>query len=215
MNSLELLLLFGSGAATGVTLGIVYRSITFNSRAAAAIDDALTKQQKEFDEWNELENASLLAEADTKLAELHGSKQELAAAIVQERAAHDRERQAHSSTVKAYNTTIRELEQQKRIDLAIAKKEAIKQSKRVTHGQVTEHFVPFLPGFEWNPKDAKFLGAPLDYIVYDGLSEDQEVEVVFVEVKTNKSRTTKRQKRCIEAIEAGRVRYEEIRKDSN
>jgi predicted Holliday junction resolvase-like endonuclease len=38
----------------------------------------------------------------------------------------------------------------------------------VTFGKVTEHFIPDLPDFAYNPKDARFLGSPVDFIVFDG-----------------------------------------------
>jgi len=55
-------------------------------------------------------------------------------------------------------------------------------------GQITEHLVPFLPDFKYNPKDARFLGTPVDLIVFDGLSDGQLKQVVFIEVKSGSSK---------------------------
>jgi predicted Holliday junction resolvase-like endonuclease len=49
------------------------------------------------------------------------------------------------------------------------RKDAIERSRAVTVGKVTEHVVPFLPEFQHNPKDARFLGTPVDLVVFDGL----------------------------------------------
>ena len=54
--------------------------------------------------------------------------------------------------------------------------------------EVQEHLAPLFPAFlsQFNPKDARFLGTPLDFIVFDGLDEGEVRRVVFVEVKTGR-----------------------------
>ena len=65
-----------------------------------------------------------------------------------------------------------------------------------------------MPNFPFDPKDAHFLGNPVDYVVFAGLREDNRVhEIVFVEVKWGSSRLTAREKSVKEAIDAGRVSY--------
>jgi len=54
-------------------------------------------------------------------------------------------------------------------------------------GKITEHFIPYLPMFKYNPKDARFIGSPIDFIVFDGLSEGEIRKIVLVEVKAGKS----------------------------
>jgi predicted Holliday junction resolvase-like endonuclease len=36
-----------------------------------------------------------------------------------------------------------------------------------------EHIVSYLPNFKYNPKDASFLGSPVDFVLFDGLDEGQ------------------------------------------
>ena len=48
-----------------------------------------------------------------------------------------------------------EHEQQIRVD-------AVQRSLAITKGKVTEHIVPYLPGFDLDPKDIRFLGTPID-----------------------------------------------------
>jgi len=50
-------------------------------------------------------------------------------------------------------------------------KDAVKKSKAVVAGKVAEQIAPFLPEFKYNPKDARFIGSPIDFIVFDGLDE--------------------------------------------
>jgi predicted Holliday junction resolvase-like endonuclease len=63
------------------------------------------------------------------------------------------------------------------------RKDAISRSRSVTVGKVSEQLVPYLPGFGYNPKDARFLGSPVDFLVFDGLDEGELRGLVFVEVK--------------------------------
>src|SRR5206468_1492693 len=63
-------------------------------------------------------------------------------------------------------------------------RDAIQRSLAVTTGKVFEQLIPYLPDFEFNPKDVRFLGSPVDFVVFDGLSDGTVRRVVFVEVKT-------------------------------
>jgi predicted Holliday junction resolvase-like endonuclease len=73
--------------------------------------------------------------------------------------------------------------------------DAIQRSLAVTKGKVTEHIVPYLPGFDLDPKDIRFLGTPIDLIAFKGLDASvEEVEIVFIEVKTGGSVLTPRQR---------------------
>lgn len=92
------------------------------------------------------------------------------------------------------------------------RKDAVKRSKAVISGQVAEQIAPFLPDFPANPSDARFIGKPVDFIVFSGLSENEKIdEILFVEVKTGKSLLSEREKEVKKAIEKGNVRYVEYR----
>src|SRR5687768_16474890 len=52
------------------------------------------------------------------------------------------------------------------------RQDAIDRSQSVTMGKMTEHLVPYLPGFGFNPTEVRFIGSPIDLIVFDGLDED-------------------------------------------
>ncbi len=76
----------------------------------------------------------------------------------------------------------------------------------VTKGKVTEHIVPYLPGFDFDPKDVRFLGTPIDLIAFKGLNaSDEEVEIVFIEVKTGRSVLSAREKAVKKAVEERNV----------
>src|SRR5256886_15678212 len=63
------------------------------------------------------------------------------------------------------------------------RQDAIQRSHAVTVGKVHEQLIPYLPDFHFNPKDARFLGTPVDLVVFDGLAEGQLRPVGFIEVK--------------------------------
>jgi len=89
--------------------------------------------------------------------------------------------------------------------------DASKRSSAVTIGKVTEHLAPYLLTFPFNPKDARFLGAPIDLIVFDGLSEDEVREIIFLEVKTGGSTLSGRERSVRDAVKEGRVSWQEFR----
>ena len=94
------------------------------------------------------------------------------------------------------------------------RRDAVERSRAVVTGKVSEHLAPWLGDFPYNPKDVRFLGTPVDLIVFDGLDEDALEEIVFVEVKTGPSANlTKRERRLRDAVRDGRVRWEELRLD--
>lgn len=90
-------------------------------------------------------------------------------------------------------------------------KDAIEKSRAVTLGKVTEHVVPFLPGFQHNPKDARFIGTPVDFIIFDGLDAGEVQQITFVEVKTGSSSLSKRERQIRDAVKQQRVVWEELR----
>lgn len=90
--------------------------------------------------------------------------------------------------------------------------DAIQRSHAVILGKVTEHVVPFLPSFGFNPKDARFIGSPVDLLVFDGLDEGNLREIVFIEVKTGASASlTSRERQIRDAIQGQRVTWREMR----
>ncbi len=104
-----------------------------------------------------------------------------------------------------------ELEQWKKQYEQSIRQDAIQRSQSVTIGKITEHFTPYLPGFSHNPKDARFIGSPVDFVVFDGLNEGEIRKIIFVEVKTGNSTLTSRERWIRDAIRSGKVEWIELR----
>ena len=91
------------------------------------------------------------------------------------------------------------------------RQDAVERSHAVTRGKVTEQLIPYLPDFPYDPKDARFIGSPIDFLVFDGLSEGDVRSVVFVEVKTGGSGLSTRERRVRDAILERNVEWRELR----
>ena len=84
----------------------------------------------------------------------------------------------------------------------------LKQSRAVLGGLVSEQVAPLLPGFPFDPGDCRFVGKPVDFIVFKGMNAKNISEVIFLEIKSGVSKSLNQQElRLREAVEAGRVRW--------
>ena len=96
-------------------------------------------------------------------------------------------------------------------ELPSHRKDAILRSRAVLSGQFSEQLAPFFPDFNFKPTECKFLGKPVDFIVFKGSDDKKIDEVVFVEVKSGKSKLSSAEKSLKETIENKNVRWEEYR----
>lgn len=98
-----------------------------------------------------------------------------------------------------------------RREVPALREDAVKRSRAVLGGQLTEQLAPYLPDFPWSPTEVRFLGKPVDFLVFRGLDGKAVEEVVFVEVKTGESRLSPVERSLRDAIKAGRVSWAEWR----
>src|SRR5439155_22452020 len=89
-----------------------------------------------------------------------------------------------------------------------ARKSSVKQSRSTLAGLMTEKLAPHLPDFPYDPTEVRFLGTPIDYVVFRGLSRDQVEEIVFLEIKTGKSELTPRERGVRNAIRNAKISWE-------
>jgi len=69
-------------------------------------------------------------------------------------------------------------------------------------GKLTEMFAPFLAGFPFKASECKFLGDPIDYVVFEGLDERDVKAIRFVEVKEGTSKLSKHQKQIKQILDS-------------
>ena len=97
------------------------------------------------------------------------------------------------------------------------REDAVDTSRAVLKGKIAEQIAPLLPEFlaKYNPADARFIGSPIDYLVFRNMSKgddsDDPIEVVLLDVKTGKSGLNGVQKKIEVAIAAKRVNFDVLR----
>ncbi len=129
--------------------------------------------------------------------------------------------QTRNGKIKAeYERYIGELQLEHQQAWSQAQKRSVNTSRAVLKGKMAEQFAPILPEFQYLPSDAKFLGDPVDYVVFDGYTDlrdgqgrADDVEIVLIDIKSGGARLTKGQQAIAQAIQQGRIRFETIRID--
>ena len=110
-------------------------------------------------------------------------------------------------------------------DLAEARRDSVQKSRSSLKGQIAEQLAPLLPGFRYLPADARFLGDPVDYVIFSGYTTARDgaaaaapaseapgnLEIVLLEVKQGGSSLSPFQRLIARSVEEGRVRFEILR----
>ncbi len=131
-------------------------------------------------------------------------------------------REAMKIARKMYDRWVRErlVEEEKRIrakyESMLAewereiRRDAIERSLSVILGKVSEQLAPLLAftRLGLDPRDLRFLGSPVDYVAFRGLSSGRVEEILFIEVKAGRrTGLTAREKAVKEAVEKRRVKW--------
>jgi predicted Holliday junction resolvase-like endonuclease len=96
------------------------------------------------------------------------------------------------------------------------RKDSVNRSRSTLKGKIAEQMAPVLPGFLFNPADARFIGSPIDYIIFDGLTEvcdedNRSIRIVFMDVKKGTSSLTRSQRVIKKAVEEKAISWETLR----
>ncbi len=84
---------------------------------------------------------------------------------------------------------------------------AVDRSRSVVLWNVHEKIAPLLPNFPYHYKDLVFLGKWIDYLVFDGLSEWNLKEIIFLEIKSWVSQLNKNETMIKNCIQDQRISY--------
>ena len=101
--------------------------------------------------------------------------------------------------------------------------DALNQSRTVLKGKIGEQMSPLLPEFysKYEPADARFLGSPIDFVIFKNLSKfdnkekREPIEVVLLEIKTGKKGLDPNQNAIKKAVQEGKVTFDVIKPDIN
>ena len=102
-------------------------------------------------------------------------------------------------------------------ELGTARKDSVDRSRSILKGKMAEQIAPLLPGFPYLPADARFLGDPVDYVVFRGRSDANGngahggMDIVLLEVKLGQTALSSVQRTIARSVEEGNVRFEVCR----
>lgn len=89
------------------------------------------------------------------------------------------------------------------------KDDALRKQRSVVKGQISEQMFPTLTR-EFEIGDMRFLGQPIDYIVFDGHGKGDIRRIVFVEIKTGGSSLSKSQQQIRKVVNDKNVEWKTI-----
>jgi len=96
------------------------------------------------------------------------------------------------------------------------RKDSVNRARSTLKGKIAEQMAPVLPDFQFNPADARFIGSPVDYIIFDGLTEvademSREIRIVFMDVKKGTGALTRTQRVIRTAVENKAVSWQTMK----
>jgi predicted Holliday junction resolvase-like endonuclease len=127
----------------------------------------------------------------------------------------------HNKTIREYESQIQSLNAKHQQAIKEARNRSIDGSRAVIKGKIAEQLAPVLPNFKYLPSDARFIGDPIDYIIFNGYTDlkdnggaESNLEVIILDIKTGNASLSEFQQSIARAIKAGRVRFEVVRPDT-
>ncbi len=96
------------------------------------------------------------------------------------------------------------------------RKDSLNRSRFTLKGKISEQLAPLFPEFPFAPSDARFIGSPIDFVVFDGYTGAKDgdggaMRVVLVEVKRGKNAKLSRGESLVrKAVEEGRVSWKTV-----
>lgn len=109
-----------------------------------------------------------------------------------------------------------ELETWKLETAGAIRKDSVNRSRSTLKGKIAEQMAPVLPDFGFNPADARFIGSPVDYVIFDGLTrvaddKEDEIHIVFMDVKKGCGALTRTQRLIKQAVEKKSIAWKTMR----
>lgn len=95
------------------------------------------------------------------------------------------------------------------------RKDSVNRSRSTLKGKIAEQMAPVMPEFGFCPADARFIGSPVDYVIFDGLTTVADengsgIRIVFMDVKKGNSSLTRVQRVIKKAVEEKAVSWKTL-----
>ena len=96
------------------------------------------------------------------------------------------------------------------------RRDSVNRSRSTLKGKIAEQMAPLLPEFTYNPADARFIGSPVDYVIFDGLTDvadekKSEIRIIFMDIKHGTGSLSRTQRVIRDAVLAKKVCWETLR----
>lgn len=89
-----------------------------------------------------------------------------------------------------------------------ARKTSVEASRKTLTGHMTERLAPHMPSFPYDPTEIRFLGSPVDYVVFRGLAAGRVEEIIFLEVKSGRGQLSTRERSVRATLESAKVSWD-------
>jgi predicted Holliday junction resolvase-like endonuclease len=96
------------------------------------------------------------------------------------------------------------------------RKDSVNRSRSTLKGKIAEQMAPLLPEFRYNPADARFIGSPVDYVIFDGLTDvadekKKEIRIILMDIKHGTGSLSRTQRVIRDAVQNKQVGWETLR----
>jgi predicted Holliday junction resolvase-like endonuclease len=95
------------------------------------------------------------------------------------------------------------------------RKDSVNRARSTLKGKIAEQMAPLLPEFTFNPADARFIGSPVDYIIFDGLTDvadekKKDIRIIFMDIKNGTGNLTRTQRVIRDAVADKKVSWKTL-----
>ncbi|MCL4398186.1 MAG: hypothetical protein M1322_02120 [Candidatus Parvarchaeota archaeon] len=107
----------------------------------------------------------------------------------------------------------RKIEQWEKYEMQKALEKTVNIQRPILKGKISEQLFPILYEKEGDLSDLRFLGNPIDYIKFEGLSnlsETGKIKIKFIEIKTGNAKLNKNEEAVKKAVQDKEVYWDEI-----
>jgi predicted Holliday junction resolvase-like endonuclease len=95
---------------------------------------------------------------------------------------------------------------------ASIREDAALRSGRVLSGKALEKMIPLLKEFPYDPHDAKWLGDPVDFVIFDGYADGRDPKkIVFCEIKSGNGELSDHQKKIKKLVDEKKIEWFDFR----
>ena len=99
----------------------------------------------------------------------------------------------------------------KKAEIEAARRDTADRQRSIIKGGISEIIAPWSLDCVNSAKELRFIGSPIDFVGFKGLDGDETIDIIFLEVKSGKSRLNSNQRRIKDAVNSKRIEWAEVR----